>query len=106
MGILPGHVRLMSLLRPGELVARTAEGDRRFAVAGGFVDISSTGVSVFVDACEGSNDIDVERARRALANAERAALEHKGADEAESQERGQAIERARARIAVAERATR
>lgn len=62
-GILPKHAPLISALKPGVL-SFTAKGTtERFAVAGGFVEVSADRVSVLTDTAEASADIDVDLAR-------------------------------------------
>ena len=39
VGILPRHAPFLTLLGQGVLVVRAAEGERRYAVAGGFVQV-------------------------------------------------------------------
>lgn len=39
VGILPRHAPFLSLLGTGRLVVRAAEGEQRFTVAGGFVQV-------------------------------------------------------------------
>jgi len=106
MGILSGHINLMTLIRAGELIAKTAEGERRFAVASGFAEVTGSSVMVLVDAGEGSSEIDVERARKALAAAESRALDTASLSAEELESHYETLARARNRIAVFERSAK
>ena len=54
LGILPGHLPLFTLLKPGQLVAMTDMGDRAFAVGSGFAEVLPDAVRVMVSTCDGS----------------------------------------------------
>jgi F-type H+-transporting ATPase subunit epsilon len=93
-GVLPGHSLLMSLLRPG--VIETWEGNqvtRRIFVGGGFAEVNEEGCTVLAEEAVPVEEIDPERARRRLSDAEDDLKEAK--DEAERA-------RAEREIAVAE----
>jgi F-type H+-transporting ATPase subunit epsilon len=71
IGILPGHSPLLGALAPGWLVRiQQADGvEQRIAVHGGFLSVRSDGVSVLAEVAESADEIDVARAREALARA-------------------------------------
>ncbi|HJL43965.1 MAG TPA: ATP synthase F1 subunit epsilon [Myxococcales bacterium LLY-WYZ-16_1] len=70
IGLLPGHVPLLSALRPGVLSVRK-EGKRTFyAVGAGFVQIEDDRVQVLTEACDTPARIDLEATKRSLADAE------------------------------------
>ncbi len=81
-GILPNHAPLVSALKPG-VVSYTAKGiSDKFAITGGFVEVSSNRVSVLADNAEGADEIDVaavkadrEAAEKALAAASQSSIE-------------------------------
>ena len=81
-GILPNHAPLVSALKPG-VVSYTAKGNSdKFAITGGFVEVSSNRVSVLADNAEGADEIDVaavkaarEAAEKALAAASQSSIE-------------------------------
>ena len=52
VGILPRHAPFLCLLGTGPLVVRSAEGDRRFAVAGGFVQVVDNMVRLVAERAE------------------------------------------------------
>jgi len=66
LGILPGHIALITRLSWGELRVRLAGGPLiHFAVLGGFAEVSHNTVTVLADAAERSDEIDADRAKRA-----------------------------------------
>jgi F-type H+-transporting ATPase subunit epsilon len=68
---LTGHIPYLGALEIGPLTVRPAEGDDlRFAVHGGFVEVSEDLVSVLSDVAEATEAIDPPRAQAALAAAE------------------------------------
>ena len=102
-GVLPEHERFLCPLRVGEVEIRHGQNTTWAAVSGGFADVSGQQVSVLVDACELSGDIDVARAEAALQRAERELAERAGTEEARLDEFQAALERARNRVEVAAR---
>lgn len=52
LGILYGHAPMMVLLGEGELVVRTAGGDRRFRVSRGFLQVVDDVVNVLAEDVE------------------------------------------------------
>jgi F-type H+-transporting ATPase subunit epsilon len=72
LGILPGHAPLLGQLAEGGVVTiRGAEGEDVIVAAhGGFLSVTEKGVSILAETAEISTEIDVERAREALARAE------------------------------------
>lgn len=65
LGILPRHAPLVTILGIG--TARFSAGGReeKMAISGGFMEIYQNTVSIMADTAELSNEIDVERAKRA-----------------------------------------
>lgn len=69
---LPGHTDLIGALVPGLVRFQHEDGtEQRAAVHGGFVQVDGEHVTVLAPIAELSGEIDVERARRALEEAER-----------------------------------
>jgi F-type H+-transporting ATPase subunit epsilon len=69
-GALPGHTPFVALLDIGEVRYRLGHTEEVLAVAGGFVEVQPDRVTILAEACERPQEIDVERARAALARAE------------------------------------
>jgi len=102
LGILPHHAPLLATLGAGELRIRKGGQEETFAVFGGFVQVRPDKVIVMAETADLSSEIDLEKAREARREAERA-LEsgfHEGADLAVARA---ALQQALLRIRVAER---
>jgi F-type H+-transporting ATPase subunit epsilon len=106
IGVLSGHRPLLTLIRPGTLIAHTDMGPRPFAVGSGFAEVSGSTVNVVVGACEGVDTIDVNAARASLVASEKRITARDFVDDREMQEHVEEAARARARIELVERATR
>lgn len=100
LGILKGHVPLITSLKPGFVEYLDESNQRHFvAVSGGFAEVAGDRVSVLADAAERANDIDVVRAEADLERARQAL--HVGGESTMTNERAvQEIERAMNRIKV------
>ncbi len=72
IGVLPGHEPTLAQLETAGLVRiDTTDGESiTVAVHGGFLSITPEGVTVLAENAEMSDEIDVERARAAAANAD------------------------------------
>jgi F-type H+-transporting ATPase subunit epsilon len=77
---LPGHTPLIGAIVPGLVRFEREDGTvERVAVHGGFVHVKHEGgVSVLAPVAEKAEDIDVDRARRALEAAEQAVADATG----------------------------
>jgi F-type H+-transporting ATPase subunit epsilon len=76
---LPGHTPLIGAIVPGLVRFQHEDGTiERVAVHGGFVHVRHEGVRVLAPVAEMSQDIDVDRARRALEAAEQRVTEATG----------------------------
>ena len=85
-GILPNHAPLISALKPGILSYSSKGAVEKFAVAGGFVEVSSDRVAVLTDIAESPGEISVEAARgeREAAEKELAASQSAALEETEA----------------------
>lgn len=72
IAFLPDHTAFVGAVDIGVLTVRPTSGgaDEKFAVHGGFVEISNNLVTILSDVAEIGSQIDVERARRARESAE------------------------------------
>jgi F-type H+-transporting ATPase subunit epsilon len=104
MTVLPKHAPLITMLAPGELIVRK-EGDEQYMViSGGFMEVMPEKVIVLADACERSDEIDLERATAAKQRAEERL---KGMTTELDQSRAEAaLRRSIARLRVAEKRRR
>jgi len=68
LGILPGHISMLGQLADGGVVRIDEEGGEQLMVAvhGCFLSVTEKGVSILAELAEFADEIDVERARRAL----------------------------------------
>ncbi|MEG2850426.1 MAG: ATP synthase F1 subunit epsilon [Raoultibacter sp.] len=82
MGFLPGHAPLVSALADGVASIRTEAGgaQQRFALQGGYVEVTGSKVIVLADRACAVEDIDAEALREQTAAAQ-AAFDALGADD-------------------------
>jgi F-type H+-transporting ATPase subunit epsilon len=102
LGILPHHAPLLATLGAGELRIRKGGNEESFAVFGGFVQVRPDKVIVMAETADMASEIDLEKAREARREAERAleAAPHEGPDLAAARAQ---LQTALLRIRVAER---
>jgi len=101
LGILPGHAPLLGLLGYGALSYTVGGRKRYMSIHGGFLEVLSDHVRVLADLAERAEEIDVERARRALQRANEESINPAlGVEPAEALA---AMLRAQARLAAAEK---
>lgn len=104
LGILPRHAALLTTLKPGELSIKLGGAEEPLFVSGGFLEVSDNSVTVLADTAEHAEEIDQARAEQARRRAqERLAQAESDTERADLQ--GQ-LERAMARLRVAEIARR
>ena len=101
-GIRFNHEPFMTALEPGRLTYVEGGREHHYAIGGGFLQVADNRVMVLADTAEAAADIDVERARRAFAEAQDRLLKMTEQDEGYGQEAGR-VRRAAARLAVAGR---
>jgi F-type H+-transporting ATPase subunit epsilon len=70
VGILPRHMPLLTVLTEGELSIIKGGVRTEFAVFGGFMEVLPDRVTLLADACDRSDEIDLERAEDAKRRAE------------------------------------
>ncbi|MEZ4861862.1 MAG: F0F1 ATP synthase subunit epsilon [Caldilineaceae bacterium] len=70
MGILRGHIPLLSILDIGEVVLHQANTTRHIAVSGGLVEVRPNKVTVLADTAEHAEEIDLQRAEEARERAQ------------------------------------
>jgi len=80
IGVYPGHVRLITQLVPGEIIANKDGEDRLLAVGEGLVEITADHVAIVTDMAIPSEHIDEAKVEEARARAE-ARLQEKISDE-------------------------
>ncbi len=105
IGILPHHVPLVSLVKPGEIRIKKGSDTSYLAVSGGFIQVHPDKVVVLADTAERAEDIDEMRAEQARARAQRM-MEEKRSDSVDFAAVAAKIEKELARLRVARRRTR
>jgi len=76
IGILPGHIDLISQLVPGELIITKSGKDESFAIGEGLIKVSANQVTVLADLAEHAKDIDEKAVEEARKRAEKALAEN------------------------------
>lgn len=99
-GVRPGHAPFLTAVFPGALTFKTDGKLRSYAIGGGFVEVANNRVIVLAETAEADSEIDLERARRASADAlQRLASLRENDSEYRTQQTR--LQRAMARIRVA-----
>lgn len=99
--ILPQHIPLISITKPGEIMLRKDGRPQHMVVMRGFVETSENRVRLMTDAAELAEEIDERRAEEARQRAQKLLTESK--DKIQYVEASAALERALARLKVVRR---
>src|SRR5215470_15101747 len=104
LGILAVHAPLITELGIGELRYKTADGalSEPIAVIRGFAEVLPERVTVLAEIAERPEEIDIERARKALERAEKRIAAGPGTQDIDWDRATAALQRALVRIKVAE----
>ncbi|UCG54505.1 MAG: F0F1 ATP synthase subunit epsilon [Dehalococcoidia bacterium] len=105
LGILPQHSPLMTMLQPGELIAKKGKEEFSLAISGGFLEVRPDRVIVLADSAERAEEIDITRAEEAKRRAEKR-LEEKYTPEVDNVRAEAALRRSLIRLKVATRRRR
>ena len=84
LGILPGHVPLLTAIQPGEVDLKAGSRGDELAVGGGFAEVTGDRVTIMTDMAVKPEDIDEHAVEKALQSAQQALLEKKAGPEAEA----------------------
>lgn len=99
--ILPRHIQMVSLIKPGELRIKKEDGMVVMAISGGFVEVRDKNeVVILADTAERDHEIDVEKAKEAHARAEKMLEEKESMDDIEYAKLQAVIDREMARVRV------
>ena len=98
IGVLPGHIPMTVIVKPGVLVISEEEGVKQAALHSGFAEILPEGVTILAEIVEWPDEIDEHRAEAALERAQER-LQNKNA-ETDIARAETALLRAMARIEV------
>ena len=104
-GVLPGHTHFLSGIVPGELRYDDGATKESMAVTTGFAEVSNDKVSILVDAAEKVQEIDPERAQRAMERARERLAKERGTEDIDFVRAELALIRAATRIKVVEKQT-
>jgi len=80
MGILPGHAPLLSSLELGVIRVKAGDSEEIFTVTGGFIEVQPDIVTIMADAAENVDEIDVDRAEKAMERASQLLDEYSSTD--------------------------
>jgi F-type H+-transporting ATPase subunit epsilon len=102
LGILSNHAPLITALQNGYIELRDADDKLQImAVSGGFLEVSENRATILADTVEASDEIDLERAEKAIERAKKALKEFaSGGGEIDLQQAREALERAQNRVRV------
>jgi len=79
LGIAPRHAPLLTLLKPGEVIVQTPEGERQhFFVGGGALEVQPNKVTVLADTAIRAKDLDEAAALEAKQRVEEALKDKAG----------------------------
>jgi F-type H+-transporting ATPase subunit epsilon len=99
MGILTGHVTMLTALESGVVRVREGSSWASIAVMGGFAEVEDNAVTVLVNAAELGSTIDAAAAETAFESAKQAASTYEGKPASPEKVRAhQELDRARARL--------
>lgn len=99
--VLPNHIPLISVTKPGEIMIKKDGQSHRMAVMRGFVETSENRVRLMTDAAELAEEIDERRAEEARDRAQKMLAEK--IDDVKYAEAASALERSLARLKVVRR---
>ena len=102
MGILPGHAPLLSSLELGVIRVKIGETEEVFTVTGGFIEVQPEIVTIMADAAENVEDIDIDRAEKAMERANKLLDEYSTTDTENYMRIQAALRRSNLRLKVAE----
>ncbi|MBO5166389.1 MAG: ATP synthase F1 subunit epsilon [Lachnospiraceae bacterium] len=98
VGVLPGHIPMTVVIKPGILTITESEGTKEAALHSGFAEILPEGVVILAEVVEWPSEIDAERAEAARQRAEERIRSH--TPETDMARAETALLRAIARISV------
>ena len=79
IGVLPGHIPLTVIVKPGILTITEAEGEKKAALHAGFAEILPESITILAEIIEWPGEIDENRAEAALERA-KLRIEQKASD--------------------------
>ncbi len=105
--VLPGHIPLLGIVKPGELKVQKDGEEQFMSVLGGFVEVhNDNALTILADAAERVDEIDLERAEAARDRAKKALEEKQFANDIEFAALQAALERSMTRVKIARKRRR
>jgi F-type H+-transporting ATPase subunit epsilon len=104
-GVLQGHTPFLTSLKIGELTYKQGGTTKSLAVSGGYFEVVNDQITVLVEAAEYAEEIDLERAKKAMAKSEER-LKVLAPDDTDYKSMEAALQRAMIRMQVAAKAAR
>ena len=104
-GVLPGHAPFLSSLKIGELSFKKGGVSKFLAVSNGYFEVVNDQVTVLVESAEYAEEIDLERAKKAMSKSEER-LKALAPDDKDFVAMDAALQRALIRMQVAAKAAR
>jgi len=104
-GVLPGHAPFLTSMKIGELSFKQGGATKFLAVSNGYFEVVNDMVTVLVEAAEYAEEIDLERAKKAMAKSEER-LKELAPDDTDYKAMEAALQRAMIRMQVAAKAAR
>jgi len=98
--ILPNHIPLIAVLRPGEIVAKKDKEEIAMSCSGGFIEVTGDKVRILADTAEKAEELVEEEIEKARERAQKI-LEEKHVDAEKYADAAAAMERELARLKVA-----
>ncbi len=71
IGVLPGHIPMTVIVKPGILVISEPQGEKKAALHSGFAEILPESVTILAEVIEWPGEIDEDRAKSARERAEK-----------------------------------
>lgn len=69
--VLPHHIPLISIVRPGSILVRKGKEEQLFAVSRGVVEIDGTSLRILADTADRAEELEEEAIEKAKAEAEK-----------------------------------
>ncbi len=102
--VLPHHIPLITILKPGELRYKKDGEEKVIAVSGGFAEVKPDNTFVVLaDTAEYAEEIDIARAEAAKTRAEKLMQEARSREDVDYVALQAAMERALARLKIAQK---
>lgn len=101
-GVLPGHCHMLTSLKVGAVNYKDGSVIKHLSLGGGYAEVGPEKVTILAETAEFAEDIDVERANKALTAAEEL-LKTLSSEEDAYEECLLSIEKAQVRIETAEK---